>query len=507
MNVRNATLFVVAAVAVFAPLCFGQSKAVDAHGAMLFEGRPFFTDSALYNSYDLGGSPLGLFEKGFPRFGAMFDYRYDGLGNGSGQYWDAPRLTMGNPGGAYFQAYYGPGILSLKNGADGGGAVGLPLHRFGLAVASQGTSGALRASLIAEGFYGRQEWDGNVEKARVFMGFDRLRLDLGSRVHPLARVGLYVGTRLGLDTLSEAWRADRSFYINLPEFGAGVDFGGEGVPVRSNVSFSYAWSRFIYTTWGRNMNANDFPNGAKPGHLGYDNGYGGDANVIRNDSLSVFWATRAHLLSNDEKIALNPGLLLGFTNNSGEMREPGTDNHLINIGGAYPGLSYGMSGIWFGVGMGFEAQGYVDAHVEYALSAMSLECGPGYTGSDFKTSQTLHHVAIGLSTKAGNFVELPVAIAPRVAWFISGAANMAGPAQARLGVAPLNDAPRVSKRSLYEPQNFLNGFRHVSGFTVGADADALEGAAVASIYATFLSSDKEDRGGLEFGAKMGFALK
>jgi hypothetical protein len=476
---------------------------------MLFEGRPFFTDSALYNGYDLGGSPLGLFEKGFPRFGAMFGYRYGGLGGTrTGQYWDAPLLTMGNPGSAYFQAFYGPGMMAGEGGAAAADA-SLPLHRFGLAAASQGTSGALRASLLVSGYYGKQEWDGDADRARALMGFDKLRLDLGSQVHPLARVGLYVGTRLGLDTLYESYHADRSFYINLPEFGANVDFGGEALPVRSNVSFSYAWCRFIYTAWARNLSAGSFPDGARPGHLGYgDGGYGGDANAIRNDSLSVFWATRARLPlpAEDEKFAFSPGLLLGFTGNSGEMRAPGEDNDLINIGGALPGFSYNLTGFYFGVGTGFEARGYASAHIEYSLSAMSLDCGSGYP-ADFTKSRTLHHFAVGVSTKAGNFVELPISIAPRVAWFISGAANMAGPSRPRLSADPLNDAPGVSKSALYEPQNFLENFAHVSGFTVGADADALEGAAVASIYATFLSSSREDKGGLEFGVKVGFALK
>jgi hypothetical protein len=471
---------------------------------MLFEGRPFFTDSALYNGYDLGGSPLGLFEKGFPRFGAMFGYRGGGLGDRSGQYWNTPALTMGNPESAYFQAFYGPGILADKNG---GNAASLPLHRFGFAAASQGTSGAMRASLSAEGFYGRQEWDGG-DSARVFMGFDKLRLDIGSRVHPLVRVGLYVGTKGMLDTLSASYHADRSFYINLPEFGAGVDFGGEDMPVRSNIGFSYAWTRFIYTAWAR-PNLGYIPAGAAPGHLGYgDGGYGGDANAIRNDSLSVFWATRAHLPlpAEDEKFAFSPGLLLGFTGNSGEMRVPGEDNDLINIGGALPGFSYNLTGFYFGIGTGFEARGYASAHVEYSLSAMSLDCGSNYP-ADFTKSRTLHHFAVGVSTKAGDFVELPIAIAPRVAWFVSGSANMAGPARSRLSAEPINAAPGMSRYALYEPQNFLENFARVSGFTVGADADALEGAATASIYATFLSSSLEDKGGLEFGVKVGFALK
>jgi hypothetical protein len=157
---------------------------------MLFEGRPFFTDSAVYNSYDLGGSPLGFFDKGAPRFGARLGYRYGGLGGGSGQHWDAPELTVGNPGRSFFQVFYDPRIISSD---VGGNDVSLPLHRFGLALAAQGSSGAVRGSFMAEGYYGTQVWDGNVNDDRLFMGFDKLRFDLGSQVHPLVSVGFFAG--------------------------------------------------------------------------------------------------------------------------------------------------------------------------------------------------------------------------------------------------------------------------------------------------------------------------
>jgi len=365
--------------------CLAQSKAVDKHGAALFEGRPFFTDSALYNSYDLGGSPLGLFEKGSPRFEALFGYRYGGLGDRSRQYWNAPTLSMGNPGSAFFQVFYTPDIMSAKSG----NAVSLPLQRFGLAVASQGTSGAFRASFLFDGFYGRQEWEAG-DSARVIMGVDRLRFDVGSQVHPMVRIGLYVGSKGRVDTLNAPYRADRSGQINLPEFGANVDVGGEGLPVHSNMDFSYAWSRFVYTVFVRPGPLTNYV--PSVGNLNTSGEVSGNANAIRNDSLNLFWTTQARFPSKDDKFALRPGLILGFTSNSGEMREPDNpDNSIIEIGSARGNSSYDLTGFWFGVGTGFEAPDYVDAHVEYTLAAMSLECGSYYSNPAVEKSRTLHN--------------------------------------------------------------------------------------------------------------------
>ncbi|GBU20214.1 hypothetical protein R80B4_00090 [Fibrobacteres bacterium R8-0-B4] len=475
--------FVVAVASV--SLSLAQTKGVDKYGEMLFEGRPFFTDSALYNSYDLGGSPLGLFEKGSPRFDAQFDYRYDGLGDGSGQYWSAPLLTMGNPENSFFRVFYDPRILSDKNGGDD---ASLPLHRFGLVVAAQGASGALRAAFSAVGFYGDQEWDGGDEN-RMIAGFERIRFDLGSKVHPLLRLGLFVGGDMLYEKNTKT-DTRRSFHTNLPEFGVNLDMGGEDFPVRGNLDFSYAWSRYVYTIVD-----------------------GLNANAIRNDSLSLFLTTQTRVsLIDDDKLVLRPGLLLGFTNNSGERHEPEEgNNYPINLGDVIQNFDYGLTGFWFGVGTGAGVLNYVDAHVEYTLAALRLKCGSGYTAPAVE-SRTLHNFSLGVSSNLNKYVEMPIVITPRAAWFISGMSGV-GVSQAHLSLDPLNAAWSDSQRSpyyyppQYAPQNLLSGFSHLSGFTVGVDGQVLEGQASASVWATFLSDSGSDKGGLEFGARIGFLLR
>lgn len=483
------------AVAASVSLCFAQTTAAEKQAGMLFEGRPFFTDSAIYNIYDLGGSPLGLFEKEASRFGARLGYRYGGSGDMAGSYWDAPSFWMGDPGKSVVQIYYGPNALSY-NGAAG---ANLLLHRFGFVAATQGVSGAIRAAFSAGGFYGRQEWEKG-DSARVIMGIEKLRLDVGSQVHPLVRIGFYIGANLLYDTLynSVVVHRDCSAHTNLPEFGGSADIGGEDFPVRAVIDFSYAFSGFSYSLYPSQYNT--------PQSAGFA---GGDANAVKNDSLRVFLTARSQTIPiADGKFAFKPGLFLGYTGNSGEMREPDPgDNYPIPLlfGNAKDGLQYSLNGFMFGAGSGFEALGYVDAHVEYSLAALWLNCDPGYTGTAVEKSRTLHNVAVGVSSRMNKYVEMPVEIAPRLAWFTSGNTNAAGAARSRLSFEPLNIEPGMSKHKLYEPQNFLDGFARTSGFTIGVDGAAFEGSLKASVWTTFLSSG--DDSGLEFGLRAEFLLK
>ncbi|MDR2591363.1 MAG: hypothetical protein LBC59_00965 [Chitinispirillales bacterium] len=464
-------------------ICFAQTKGVSKQGEMMFEGRPFFTDSAHYNSYDLGGSPLGLFEKGSPRFDARFDYRHDGLGDETGQYWNAPVLTMGNPGQIFFRAFYDPSILTGKI-ADT--TAKLPLHRFGLVLATQSTSGAIRGAFSVVGFYGDLEWDRYYDwEDRMIGGVERIRFDIGSQVHPLLRLGMFVSGDVRYEKNNVA-NTERSCQTNLPEVGVNLDVGGEDLPVRGNFDFSYAWSRFVYTALGD----------------------GDDRDAIRNDSLSIFLTMLGRFSPMpDDKIVLKPGLLLGFTNNSGEKREPEKgNNYPVNLGNKRDGSEYGLKSFWFGLGAGASIFDYADLHVEYTLTALWLSCGSAYAAPT-DSSRTLHHTAFGVSTNINKYVEMPIVITPRVAYFISGSSGAFGVSQPRLSVEPLNPALNMTKQPLYNPQNSLNGFARVSGFTVGVDGQVLEGQAGASVWATFLSSSALSKGGLEFGARIGFLLK
>jgi hypothetical protein len=492
---------VVAAMAMavaMASIGFAQTRGVDLHGVTLFEGRPFITDGGVYNGYDLGGSPLGLFDSEQSRMNVDLGYCYYGIGDKAGHYLSGQSLRMGAPGRSFFQVFYGPDILSYKNPANALDAAALTLQRFGLALAAQAPDGSFRTSLLADGYFGTQKWE-HGDSSRAFMGFERLRLDFGSQVHPLVRLGLFFGATARLDTLRAlVGHEDVAFQMNLPEFGGNIDFGGEDMPVRSNLYVSYAFSRYIYRT--NAPYADGVPSVVKENQ----------ADAIRNDSLNIFWMAQGRIPVNGD-YTVRPGLLFGYTGNYGEMRIPVGDNdNPVDLGEARKGSPYDMTGVWFGIGAGFEALKYADVHVEYTLAAMSVKWGeagssypnynPQFTG---EKSRTLHNTAFGVSTPLHEYVALPLNITPRIAYFISGSAGIAGARHSSF--EPMNVVSGKSKKYLYAPYSFLDGFERTSGFTFGVDGQALENRLSVSYWMTFLKNTVS-KDGMEIGLSAGFSL-
>ena len=480
------------AVAAAVSAGFAQYRAVDRQAGMMAEGRPFLTDAARYNSYDLAGSPLGLFEIGpASRLNAAAGYRYYGLGDESGHYISGQTLRMGMPGRAFFEVFYGPDVL--KNTSDSSNAVGLTLHRFGLTLASQATGGFFRSSIRADGYIGTQEWDKG-DSGRVIMGFEALRLDMGSQVHPWVRIGFFFNLSARIDTLYTPdgnLREDRSAHMNLPEFGGNVDFGGEDVPVRSNLSFTYAMSRFVYTSKGLSSTIPPIVDAQ------------GNANTILNDSLRLTWLTQGEIPV-AEGYVVKPAFLFGISSNTGKMHMPHPENDPFQPRRHIDSLNYTLSGTYFGGGAGFRVGRYADLHAEYTAAVMSLNCGKGYRPQPAVKSRTLHHTSFGLSAPLHNYFDMPLSLTPRIAYFISGSAFATGAVHSDLD--PLNAYPGKSKWPLYSPQVFLEGFERTSGFTFGIDGSALEDMLSTSFWMTFLSKDTVKKGGLELGLSVGFTM-
>jgi hypothetical protein len=141
---------------------------------------------------------------------------------------------------------------------------------------------------------------------------------------------------------------------------------------------------------------------------------------------------------------------------------------------------------------------YADLHLEYSLASMSLETGSALP-DPFVDSRMLHHTSFGASTVVNDYLELPLKIAPRIAYFISGSAGIVEAFHS--GVDPINIVPGKSKLDLYQPQKFLEGFERTSGFTFGIDAGIFEDQLSASLWMTFLSkkSGGDEKKGLELG--------
>jgi len=485
-------VFVLLAVAAAVSTVFAQYRAVDRQAGMMIEGRPFFTDAARYNSYDMAGSPLGIFEVGTPRFGVDVGYRSYGLGDESGDYLVVPSIYMGQPDRSFTKMYYSPDMVSHKNNLN---KASLTLHRFGLLLATQAPDGFFRTSILFDGYYGGQKWE-NIPDSRAIMGVERLRLDLGSQVHPLARIGFFVNFAGGIDTLhvpgvNPELRADRSGQLLLPEFGGNLDFGGEDFLMRGVLSFSYALSRFVYTS----KPVVNFP----PPVLDPF----GNAHTVMNDSLRLAYLMQGELPINEVYI-LRPSLLFGMSSNKGKMLTPHKDNDILQPGLVVPDSGYKLSGIYIGVGTGFQANKYANLHVEYTAALMSLDCGSRYQPRPAVTSRNLHHTSFGVSTRMHDYLEMPLELTPRIAYFISGSSIGADAVHSNLN--PLNIVPGKSKYMQYTPALYLSDFARTSGFTFGFDGRGLDGMLSGSFWMTLLSKSTVNNGGMELGVSAGFSI-
>jgi hypothetical protein len=291
---------------------------------------------------------------------------------------------------------------------------------------------------------------------------------------------------------------DRSGQVNLPELGGSVDFGGEDMPVRSNLSISYASSRFVYVTKA----VGNVPTSAD----GVD-ALGNEPTII-NDSIHLFWMAQGRVPINDD-YTVKPGVLFGWSNNAGQMFYPHPEGDMFKLGNAMKDSSYTLGALYFGAGTGFQAFQYADLHVEYMASLWSLKYGDKFRiapAASTTASRALHHTAFGVSTQLHEYIDMPLKVTPRIAYFISGESGIAGSRWS--DVEPLNVAPNKSKAYLYSPQNFLDGFTRITGFTFGVDGAALGDMLSMSFWAAFLSSKKgsDTESGTELGLSLGFRL-
>lgn len=215
-------------------------------------GEMRFTDPALFNLFDQGGSPIGLFETHAERVNAAIGLLRsnrasggDSLTLGHREYY-LPQLAFFQPGvfGAvlYFQRESGE---YRRLGAD---SVEQGTSLVGLDLAAGPASGLFRFGFGMHGRLGNLEYS---RAKRVLVEVPSLRLDVGSRLHPLFEVGAFAGFGGRFDSLeSPDGRLERVANMTLPRFGLLADVGGgvkedeeEGLPLHGNVVFEMGTER------------------------------------------------------------------------------------------------------------------------------------------------------------------------------------------------------------------------------------------------------------------------
>ncbi|MDR2727753.1 MAG: hypothetical protein LBB56_01375 [Chitinispirillales bacterium] len=477
------------AVLLVSSACLAQHPALDLYGKRLIEGRPFLTFEDIYDSYDLFNSPLGVFEIDSSSLSIEAGYSLFSLDNNKRHYFSIPVLRMGEPRRAYFQVFYGPDLLSYDTPDE---SMSLPLHRFGLTLAAQSQSGLFQASIMSSGYIGTQSFK-NSSDSRALAGLEDLRFDFGSQPHPMARVGVFIGAALNIDTLknSETLECeDRSAHVVLPSFGGFVDFNGHNLPVRSHLSLQYSSGRFVYVSKDEKINS-----------YGVD-GLGNEYS-IKNDSLQFIWMTAGRIPVKEHFI--KPGLLLGFSANAGKLHWPDEDSDPFKMKDAVEGGSFDLTEVYFGIGAGFEAFSYADMFIEYVHNSASLNYGEHFHNPpNAPTSRGLHSFALGASTPLHKYLAVPFSLSPRIAYFIS---QSAGAVEARhINTKPLNPVRSRSKAAIYEPQLYLENKETASGFTLGLDAQSSDTKFGGSFYTTFLNKNPRGRSGIEMEFIFAFAI-
>jgi len=478
------------AVLFISSVCFAQHPALDLYSIRLAAGRGFITSEEIYDSYDLFKSPLGVFQIDSSSLSLEIGYSLLSLDNERGHYVSIPILRMGEPGRAYFQISYGPDLLYYDT--PDGNTVSLPLHRFGLTLAAQSESGTFQASIMGTGYIGTQSWEEGYDQRSV-MGLENLRFDFGSQVHPLARIGVFIGAGLHLDTLNSAdnERNDRSAHVVLPAFGGFVNFGGQYFPARSHLSLQYAPVRFVYVS-------KDGQNDAGVDDRGMGNEYS-----IMTDSLQVLWMTVGRVPLGEH--FAKPALLLGTSVNAGQLHMPNKDSDPFRMETAVPGGHFNLTEMYLGTGLGFEVINYAELFIEYVYTWASLNYG-GHFPDDSPKERGLYTFAAGVSTPMHKYVSMPFSLNPRIAYFMSESAGEVKPR--RMNINPLNpvDSKGKSKAYRYEPQTYLKNKETLSGITVGLDAWTPDTKFGGSLYTTFINKNQGEHSGIEMGFVFAISL-
>lgn len=212
-------------------------------------GELRFTNDALYNLYDQGGSPMGLLET-HPE---ILSVTLGLLGNDRASQGDS--LKLGNhdyylPQLGFFQpGVFGALLYFQRESEDfqriGGDSVKLAASRFGLDLAAGPASGIIRFGFSAHARMGGTEYSGDAK--RILVEVPSLRFDLGSRVMPGLEFGAFAGFGGRFDSLeSPAKELERVAVVTFPRFGAVVDIGGlEAIPLKGNVALEFGTERFL----------------------------------------------------------------------------------------------------------------------------------------------------------------------------------------------------------------------------------------------------------------------
>jgi hypothetical protein len=459
-------------------------------------GNPAFTDTTLYNEWNLCGSPLGMLdaENADMRFSLGFkSYNESGSGDSmsrNAQVASLPDILVGKREVMYLRLFYEPSWLSEKS--DAAGTALSPLHRFGLMSAAQTPGKYFRFGVLAQGFVGTQQGTTGQSATRTHLGLTALSAYLGSQVHPLVRIGIRGGVTAALDSLRDTvgLTEDRFFYGTIPTYGGDISVGGGSLPVRSILSLDVAQNHFVYV--------------AKPSAAP-----DGNEDAVVADSLYASWNTVGSIPA-FAGIVCQPALSLAFMRSAVNRRVPGDKNYPLDYGPVRSDSGWTISCFTLGAGSAVTMWNYGRAFLEYGhdFFGLSYEKGVGYPNSQ----RGFDRIALGLEA---NIHAIPALRIPQSIEIFGRLGYVNIRTDSRFGAyygdefrdftALSSGALRSGSESPYRPT--LGGDVRISRFTIGTGATFFNRTAGVDLLLGFCSlMQSRPEGAMEFGVNAFYAI-
>ena len=452
------------------------------------------TDSTTYNNYDFAGSPLGLLETEKRNLAADLRYRVNkwekvsptGDRASKSGLFSAPHIRAGAPGTIMFDLFYCPEVAQSSYRSPNIDQK-IPLKRFGFSLAGGAMSGVIQAGLTGEGLLGSQTNEISSDK-RVILGFQNVRLHIGSQIQDMVRLGIFGGADGYVDTLnsSNPLDQDRFFSGTLPVWGGYFDLSGKEFPVKSNMLFSKATPVFVYV-----VKPSDKPKG--------------NMDAIKGDSLIWDWKSMVEITVPNGMIS--PAFSLCYKKNKSQISIPSDNNDPWAIGKAIGDSNWTASSFSFGLGTSYSFMKILKFDIDYSFRNLNLKTGLSYENISRKNGY--HATAVKLKGNLENIKGLRIPESMELAikaGYLNYYYNSFIDSWAGNGTGLLYEILTGSQIDRYNPEGIFAGDKRIAGILTGIETSFFNKAIDVNfdIFIKNVPGSKEK--GTELGLKISYLL-
>ena len=360
-------------------------------------GELQFSDPALFNLYDQGGSPMGLLENHSERInlsaGLLNSDRAssgDSLVIKQHQFF-IPQFGFYQPGvfGAVLYFQKENETYDHKNGDT----AETSRTSFGIDLAAGPASGLFRIGFGVHAMLGTTDYPGDPE--RFILEVPSLRLDLGSKIIKGVEVGIFTGLSAHFDSLNSPQdKRERLAVMTLPRYGLLADVGGlDQSPVIGNVKLELGTHRFFGEYRPVNQGGLEYP-------------------TIWNDyfEFKTQWLYPFHV----QDFLLQPSIKFSHRSEDAQGYRGITGNqNPLKKGDLIQNMAWTTSTTNFGVGANALYHDYLNLILEWETSGKNLKV-------DSSSDQQYTRFAIGTEVKLDQieYLKIPktISLALRMGW-------------------------------------------------------------------------------------------